>query len=235
MQITMIGHSTVLIETSGKKILTDPFFGTWGNIGYRRIDRPARTRQELQNVDLVLVSHNHWDHTDMSFFRSLPKTTPVIAPWLTSRETRLLGAHQVAGLKPWESRKSGEFTVTAVPAIHMVMTNGYVIQSEGKCIYFAGDTEHGAFMQEIGQRFSLDVALMPVTTFFIPMTMGEDGAVRAVKDLAPKVVIPIHLGIRPRLPFLRTNQSVEGFERRLREAGLVCKVVELKAGETMQV
>jgi len=235
MQITLIGHSSVLIETNELKILTDPFFGTWGNIAYRRIDRPARTRQELRDVNLVLLSHNHWDHTDMSFFRSLPNTTPVIAPWLTSRETRLLGAHLVAGLKPWESRSYGEFTVTAVPAIHMAMTNGYVIQSEGKCIYFAGDTEHGAFMQEIAQRFKLDVALMPVTTFVIPMTMGEDGAVRAVKDLAPKVIIPIHRGIQPRLPFLRSRQSVEGFEKRLREAGLKCKVVKLKEGGNIEV
>jgi L-ascorbate metabolism protein UlaG (beta-lactamase superfamily) len=231
----MIGHSSVLIETNELKILTDPFFGTRGNVTYQRIDRPSRTRQGLRDVNLVLLSHNHWDHTDISYFRSLPNTTPIIAPWLTSRETRLLGAHQVAGLKPWESRSYGEFTVTAVPAIHITIANGYVIQSEGKCIYFAGDTEHGVFMQEIAQRFNLDVALMPVTTFPIPMTMGEDGAVRAVKDLAPRVIIPIHLGIQPRLPFLRSRQSVEGFERKLRAAGLKSKVVVLKAGEVMLV
>ena len=63
MRITMIGHSTVLIEAGGMKILTDPYFGTWGNPAYKRLAPPARKREELRDVDLVLVSHNHWDHT----------------------------------------------------------------------------------------------------------------------------------------------------------------------------
>ena len=112
------------------------------------------------------------------------------------------------------------------------MTTGFVIQSENKQVYFAGDTYYGAFMKEIGNRFQLDAALMPVTTYRLPMTMGEQGAVRAVQDLSPKVVIPIHLGIRPRFPFLRTNQTPEGFERGLREANLETKVILLKDGET---
>ena len=235
MQITMIGHSTVLIETAGMKILTDPYFSTWGNVAYRRVDRPVRSREELQNVDLVLHSHHHWDHTDGGFFRALPDTTPVLDPKPVAWELRLFGVHQVVGLKPWESRSYGEVTVTAVPAIHVAIAIGFVIQSEGKCVYFAGDTDHAPFMKEIGRRFALDVALMPVTTFRIPMTMGEVGAVRAARDLAPKVIIPIHLGIQPRSFLLRTRQSVAGFEKRLHEAGLESRVVEMKDGEAFTI
>ena len=71
MKVTMIGHSTVLIEAAGMKILTDPYFGTWGNLAYKRTAPPSRTREELEAVDLVLVSHNHWDHTDSRYFRAL--------------------------------------------------------------------------------------------------------------------------------------------------------------------
>jgi L-ascorbate metabolism protein UlaG (beta-lactamase superfamily) len=55
MQITMIGHSTVLIETGGKKILTDPFFGVRGNPAFARVGVPARSRQECSHIDAVLV------------------------------------------------------------------------------------------------------------------------------------------------------------------------------------
>jgi L-ascorbate metabolism protein UlaG (beta-lactamase superfamily) len=64
----LIGHSTVLLEMDGTTILTDPYFGTWGNPAYRRLAPPALPREKLQDVDLVLVSHNHFDHTDRRYF-----------------------------------------------------------------------------------------------------------------------------------------------------------------------
>src|SRR5271157_6020805 len=79
MKITMIGHSTVLIEAAGKRVLTDPYFGLRGNPAYARVRPPARSREELTDVDLVLISHNHWDHTDRKFLRMLPPSAPVFA------------------------------------------------------------------------------------------------------------------------------------------------------------
>ncbi len=99
----------------------------------------------------------------------------------------------------------------------------------------AGDTYHGPFMAEIGRRFRIDVALLPVTTYRIPMTMGEKSAVLAARDLNPATVIPIHLGLRPRSPLLRTRQTPQGFERRLRQAGLDTPVVHLAAGASWEV
>jgi L-ascorbate metabolism protein UlaG (beta-lactamase superfamily) len=232
MQITMIGHSTVLIETAGQKILTDPYFGTWGNIAYARLAPQAKRREQLQDVTLVLISHNHWDHTDRQFLRALGENVPVLAPNRAKWLTKLHGARSAIGMKAWEERRFGALTITAVPALHLAVTIGYVVESEGRQIYFAGDTYYGAFMKEIGQRFELDVALLPVTTFRLPMTMGEESAVRAVHDLRPSVVIPIHLGVRPRSPLLRTNHTAEGFARRASEAGLQAEIVILKEGES---
>ena len=87
-------------------------------------------------------------------------------------------------------------------------------------------------MEEIGQWFQLDAALIPVTTFRIPMTMGEKRAVRAVRDLAPAVVIPIHLGVRPRSPLLRTSHTPEGFQRRVEKTGLDAQAIILREGES---
>lgn len=232
MQITMIGHSTVLIESAGQRILTDPYFGVWGHIAYARLAPPVGARQDLRDVDLVLISHNHWDHTDRRFLRALRENVPVLTPKWASWGTRLLGAGTVIGMRAWEERLFGPFTVTAVPALHLAVTSGYVVESDGKSVYFAGDTYHGPFMREIGQRFQIDVALMPVTTFRIPMTMGEKAALRAVHDLTPSVVIPIHLGVQPRSPLLRTGHTAEGFARRVSEAGLSVETIILREGDT---
>lgn len=232
MRITMIGHSTVLIESEGKRIITDPYFGSWGHLAYKRLAPPAKKRDQLKDVDLVLISHNHWDHTDSQYLRLLADDVPVIVPNWVKWQTRLKGAKNVTGIKAWQSQYFGQVTVTAVPAVHLAVTVGFVVQSEGKQVYFAGDTYYGPFMEEIGQRFQLDVALMPVTTYRIPMTMGEKGAVRAVQALKPTIVIPIHLAVAPRSPLLRTDHTPEGFTRRLREARSTAKVVILQEGET---
>jgi L-ascorbate metabolism protein UlaG (beta-lactamase superfamily) len=231
MKITMIGHSTVLIELAGKKFLTDPYFGTWGNPAYARLKAPAKSRQELSTVDGVLISHDHWDHTDSSYLRMIGDT-PVFVPKPTLWLYRLFGGRNLSGVSAWESRTIGDITVTAVPAVHMTASIGFVIQGDGRQIYFAGDTYYRPFMQEIGRRFHLDVALMPVTTYRIPMTMDEKQAVRAVQALRPSVVIPIHLGIVPRSPLLRTSQTPERFAQLVGESGATTHVSILREGES---
>jgi L-ascorbate metabolism protein UlaG (beta-lactamase superfamily) len=232
MQVTMIGHSTVVIEIDGKRILTDPYFGLWGNPAYARTAPPAKSREQLRDVDLVLVSHNHWDHTDGRFFRCLEDDVPVIAPRRAKWLTKLRGAKTLVGMSAWEVKELGTLRITAVPASHIAATIGFIIECASEQVYFAGDTYHQSFMKQIGQRFRLGVALIPVTTFRIPMTMGERGAVRAVRDLAPAVVIPIHLGVRPRLPLLRTRHSPEGFARLAVAAGLRAEVILLREGQS---
>ena len=232
MQITMIGHSTVLIESNGQKLVTDPYFGTWGQIAYKRLAPPARTREALRDVDAVLVSHNHWDHTDNGYLRQLSDRVPVLAPQRMAWALKLRGAKNVVGLSPWRSHNLEAITVTAVPALHITLAVGYVIQAGDKRIYFAGDTYYRPFMAEIGKRFHLDAALIPVTTFRLPMTMGEKSAVRAVQALNPAAVVPIHLAVTPRSPLLRTGDTPQGFERRLRQAGLETPVVLLREGES---
>lgn len=232
MKITMIGHSTLLIEVANKRILTDPYFGLHGNLAYARVRPPAHLREELAAVDLVIVSHNHWDHTDRQFLRMLPRSVPIFAPAASAWITRLKGGRNVVGLVPWQRQQLDGVTITAVPARHITFTIGYVIESEDTRIYFAGDTYLASFMVRIGREMHPEVALIPVTTYRIPMTMGESQAVEAVRLLSPRTVIPIHLGIQPRSPLMRTNQSPEGFQRLLRLAGDNSEVVILQEGES---
>jgi len=232
MKITIIGHSTVLIEAAGKSVLTDPYFGLHGNPAYARPRPPARTREELSNVDLVLISHNHFDHIDRRFLRMLPDSVPVFAPSATAWMTRLKGGRNVTGLRPSERKSFDRIVITAVSARHVTFTIGYVIEAEGHRIYFAGDTYLSNFMQRIRSEFHPDIALIPVTTFLIPMTMGEKQAVEAVRRLEPQTIIPIHLGIVPRSPLMRTSDTPYGFRERVRQAGLKTEVAILKEGES---
>jgi len=234
MRITVIGHSTVLIEADGKKILTDPYWGKWGNLAYARLGIPAKSRQELSAVDAVLISHDHWDHVDGKYLRLLGDT-PVIVPHPTRWLIKLLGGRNVSGIKVWESISIGGIAITAVPAVHLTATVGYVLESENRRVYFAGDTFYRSFMGDLGRKYQLDVALMPVTTYRIPMTMGEKQAVQAVQVLKPAVVIPIHLGIKPRSFLLRTDQTPEHFAQRLAESGIATRVVILRDGESYAV
>ncbi len=232
MRITLIGHCTVLIEAAGIKILTDPYFGLTGNLFFMRLVPPAKSRRDMKDVHLVLVSHDHWDHVDGEYLRLLADDVPVVVPERTRRLFKLHGAKNLVGLSAWKSVQLGSVTVMSVPALHLTSTVGFVIQGEEQQVYFAGDTFYHSFMQQIGQRFRLNAALMPVTTFRVPMTMGEKGAVRAVQALQPATVIPVHLDLMPRLPLLRTRHSPEGFIRRLRKAGLQTPVVLLRQGES---
>jgi len=232
VKVSMIGHSCVLIEMGGIRILTDPYFGTSGNIAYSRRRPPSCKREELTSVDLVLVSHNHFDHTDPTFFRLLPSTTPIVAPSLTAWVTKLKGGGNVIGLAAWQMRTFDGLKITAVPAWHSTITHGYVIQFRDDTLYFAADTYFGRFMERIAREFNPPIVLMPVSTFRIPPTMGESGAVAAARTLSPKLIIPIHLGIAPRSPLLRTSQTPKRFEKRLRDEGIESSVMVLNEGES---
>lgn len=234
IRITMIGHSTVLLEIGGMRILTDPFFGTRGNPAYRRIAPPAATREEMADVDLVLLSHDHWDHFDRRFFRMLPPSAPVVVPAVTRGWMRLRGVRRPVGIRRWDSLRHHGVTVWSVPAAHFCVAHGFVLEHGPQRVYFAGDTFHGRFHERIARELAPAVVLLPVTTYRLPMTMGEDQAVRAVGDLQPQVVIPIHLGIEPRSPLLRSSQTVERFAEKLHRVAPSVQVVHLREGRSWE-
>jgi L-ascorbate metabolism protein UlaG (beta-lactamase superfamily) len=234
MQITLIGHSTILIETAGKRVLTDPFWNTWGNPAFARVETPAKAREEMADVDAVLVSHDHWDHVDAKYFK-MCGSTPIFSPFPASAMIKLMGGKGVSNIDTGAIFAVGEVKITVVPAVHLTHSVGYILQSEGKTVYFAGDTFYSGFMLKLGKDYQIDAALMPVTTFRIPMTMNETGALKAARTLHPSVILPIHLGLNPRLPLMRTGDSAEHFARLVEAEKLPIRVVQLQNGETFSM
>lgn len=232
MRITQIGHSTILVEADGLRLLLDPYFGRHGNLAYRRTDPPAFDRDACRDVDAVLISHAHFDHVDRRYLRSLAPEVPVFAPHRSAWWIAFKCGHPVRGVTAWKEFQVGPARIVPVPARHLAPALGYVINVGDKNLYFAGDTYAGHFMAEIGARFEPDVCLMPVATYRLPMTMGNQGAIEAARMLHPRTIIPIHQSIEPRSPFMRRIENADSFRALARAERVAANIVSLVPGES---
>ncbi|MCP4143393.1 MAG: metal-dependent hydrolase [Chloroflexi bacterium] len=224
-QFTWYGHATLGLETDGHKILIDPFFT--GNPA-------ASTRAEAVNADFILISHGHGDHVGDTL--EIVKRTGAsvisnaeIASWV--REQGVEKAHP-QHLGGGFQHPFGYLKLTLAlhgsalpdgsyggnPAGFLLTTN------DGKKIYMAQDTGLFGDMKLIGDE-GIDLAVIPIGDNF---TMGPEDALRAVKFLRPKVVIPIHYNTWD----LIAQNPVSWAEKA--QAETQAKVVVLKAGESFE-
>ena len=216
LHVTLINHSTVLLQQSGLHILTDPIWSERTSplaaIGPRRRRAPGVPLGSLPAIHIVLLSHNHYDHLDVATLGQLAGrhqaqyVVPAgVAPVLRSR-----GIGPVHELDWGESISVGGATIHAVPALHFsargifdrnrTLWCGYVIETPGRVIYFAGDTAFGAHFSLIRERFGAPrLALLPIGAyeprwFMSPIHMAPDEAVRAHGVLGAQTSIAIHHG-----------------------------------------
>jgi len=215
MQITWVGHSTFLIQVAGVAILTDPI---WSNraspvqwAGPKRYARPGISFDDLPNIDVVLVSHTHYDHLDRTTINRLGTSPRYVlpenlAPWFAQ-----LGIRNTTELSWWKSTQVGDVKITAVPANHWSKRNlwgtstagwgGYMIESSAGVIYFAGDTGyHAEYFKEIGQRFPrIDLGLIPIGAYYPEEIFGRyhvnpGEAVTVHREVGAKKSIGMHWG-----------------------------------------
>ncbi len=202
-KITFFGHATVLIELGGIRVLTDPVLRQQVGPLWRRVPKPHLGA--LADLDVVLLSHLHLDHYDPASLRLLGKGWPIIGPPGSAKTLRWHGFTDVEELRPGEGLRLGALDVTATEALHngtrhplarRTPSNGYVVGGGGAQVYFAGDT--GLFPEMRDLARGLDVALLPIAGLGPRLPefkhMGPHHAVRAMKLLQPRLVIPIHWG-----------------------------------------
>jgi L-ascorbate metabolism protein UlaG (beta-lactamase superfamily) len=200
MKVTYIRWSMTIIEMNDLTIVTDPIFRL---LGLQAAPREY-TIEHLPKPDLILISHRHFDHWDPWTMRRLPKDIPLIGrPHRIADDARRLGYTQVQELDSWHKTQVGDVSVTAVPAQHQGYEVGFVLQGE-KSVYFAGDTSfHDEIFTVIGQRFDLDVVLLPIgglRFFGFSAHIDPLQAVEALKLLRPQAVVGTHWGCAPSLP-----------------------------------
>jgi L-ascorbate metabolism protein UlaG (beta-lactamase superfamily) len=199
--VTYLGHATVLLEIDGVRILTDPLLRRRTTILRRpAIDQPG---MYVENIDVVVISHMHWDHLDLPSLRMLPSGTPVLAPVGSRDLLKRAGLLNVTELRPGDSRLIGPVTVTATPAEHDGFRPpfgphgdcvGYLVEGSTSC-YFAGDTDLFPEMEAVGNE--LDVALLPVWGWGPTLGSGHldpASAAEALNRLQPRLAVPIHWG-----------------------------------------
>lgn len=216
ISVTFIGHSTFLIRWAGLTILTDPVFAThagpWGLLGPKRARPPAYRLADLPKVDLILQSHNHYDHLDLGAHRLLSdRDAPKVVTPLGNRAYLPTGSRErVTELDWWQGVSVGDARITVVPAQHFsartpwdrnrALWGGHIVEVGGRKLCFAGDSGYGAHYAEIGRRFpKLDLALIPIGAydprwFMRPVHMDPEEGLQAHRDLGARQSIAMHFG-----------------------------------------
>ena len=217
LRVTFVGHASVLIQTAGLNILTDPIWSeraspvSWA--GPRRHVAPGVSFEALPPIDAVLISHNHYDHLDLRTLRDLA-AAHAPAVFLPLGNTALLEQHDIPGgrdLDWWQTVPlSADVSLTCVPARHFsgralddrmaTLWAGFVLETPGGAVYFAGDTGFGPHFEQLRERFGPPrLALLPIgaylpSWFMRPVHVDPREAVEAHLVLGAGTSVGIHFG-----------------------------------------
>ncbi len=237
--ITFINHSTFLVQTRGLNLLTDPIFSERaspvGFAGPKRVRAPGIRFEQLPKIDVVLISHDHYDHQDLPTLRRLvERDRPRILVGLgvdnQLRRGGISGDDGVEALDWWDSRAiSDSLEIIFVPCRHFsgrglfdrnaTLWGSFTIQTPGGRIYFAGDTGDGVHFQEAKDRLGLmRLAILPIGAyepewFMQPVHITPEQAVRAHMELQSGTSIGCHFGT-----FQLTDEPIDEPGKRLRRA-----------------
>lgn len=220
-RITFINHSTLLIQTEGINLLTDPVYSrraspfTW--VGPKRMREPGIAFEDLPTIHFVLISHNHYDHLDKETVLKLYKQfDPVfITPLGVDKFFNVLGIKSAEALDWGQKRQlNADVEVIAVPAQHFsgrgmfdrdaTLWNGYILKRKKGNIYFAGDSGYDQdIFRQIGKEFApVKLAMIPIGAykprwFMAPVHTSPSDAVKAHQDLNAAQTIATHFGTFP--------------------------------------
>jgi L-ascorbate metabolism protein UlaG (beta-lactamase superfamily) len=204
--ITWIGHASFLVQFTDLNVLIDPNFANWLFL-LKRIKRSGLKLEDLPPIDLVLLTHAHFDHFHKPSLRKLPHPKIGVMPWGMGDLAKDLGFGRVVELEWWESFAHRTWTVTLTPCKHWGARTlrdnhrgygGFVLEHQGRRIYHAGDSAYFDGFKEIGKTCAPEIALLPIGAYhpesFRHVHMGPDDAVKVFKDLGARWMVPMHYG-----------------------------------------
>jgi N-acyl-phosphatidylethanolamine-hydrolysing phospholipase D len=263
--VTWIGHSTVLLQLGALNVLTDPMFGprafpvSW--LGPRRVMDPAIAIDALPSLDVVLLSHSHYDHLDRGSVKRLARAHPGatwVVPLALGAYVRAWGVREIVELDLWQETTVGALRVAAIPARHFsarragdrnrTLWCGFALESGGVRVLFAGDTAYHPELAEVGARYGpFDLAMLPIGAydprwFMHVVHVDPEESVRMYRELGsahteapPPVMLGIHWGT-----FRLTTEPMDEPPRRTasrwHEAGLDAELLWIaRFGETRRL
>ena len=204
--LTWIGHASFLVQFTDLNVLIDPNFANWLFL-LKRIKRCGLRIEDLPPIDLVLLTHAHFDHFHKPTLRRLPRPKIGVMPWGVGDLALNLGFERVIELEWWESFSHKDWKVTLVPSKHWGARTlrdhhrgygGFMIEHQGRRIYHAGDSAYFHGFKEIGRRLPPQIALLPIGAYhpasFRRVHMGPDQAMKAFKHLGADFLVPMHYG-----------------------------------------
>jgi L-ascorbate metabolism protein UlaG (beta-lactamase superfamily) len=215
--VTWIGHSTLLVQLDGVSLLTDPQWSEraspWSFAGPSRVMPPGLRFEDLPPIDVVLISHDHYDHLDVPTVRRLwaAHRPRFVAPLGFRAWFAELGIDAVDELDWWETRAVKGLTLVCVPAQHWSarapwdenrrLWSGWAVLGRDRRLYFAGDTGYYApLFQEIARRLGpFDLGAIPIGAYLPPALMRSshltpEEALQAFDDVRARRLVPIHWG-----------------------------------------
>lgn len=248
--VTWVGHSTFLIQLGGLNIITDPVWSSQMAF-QKRLTPPGIPIEDVPPIDVVLISHSHYDHLSVNSLRRLVGPRQLLVPAGLGSKLRKKGFINIKELHWWESINIHGVKFSFVPSQHSTRRNpwdtnsshwgGFVMEqstsrsgklvghvggkikhpnrdnapiemsadkkrelehpyvAESPTIYFAGDSGYFQGFKEIGRRFPIDVALLPIGAYEPEWFMGPqhttpEQALQAFEDTEAKWFVPMHYG-----------------------------------------
>ena len=246
LRITWVGHSTVLLELDGVRLVTDPVLRN--RLAHLRRVGPRADVGPLRDLDAVLVSHLHYDHLDVPSLLRLGRGVPIVIPAGSVMLLRRRGFSRITVLDVGEQLDIGGVTVAATEAAHDGRRMpfgaarpcvGYLVTGSAR-IWFAGDTDYFDGMSALAP--GLDVALLPVAGWGARLPEGHldpSSAAEALRLLRPRVAVPIHWGTYKHFGLGRGEEVLrapaESFAEHAAEVAPDVDVRLLSVGDTLEL
>ncbi len=225
--LTWIGHATYLAQLGGRNVITDPILSS-RIFTVKRNVAPGLTHETLPRIDVVCVSHNHFDHMDAPTLRRIGKGPAYVVPKGLGDWFRAEGFETVHELDWWDAIDVNGVNVTFVPSQHWsrrsafdedkTLWGGFVLRGGGRTVYHSGDTAYFSGFTEIGKRVgTIDAAMLPIGAydprwFMKAQHMNPDDAVKAFVDLGARKFFAMHWGT-----FKLTDEPLDEPPTKLRE------------------
>jgi L-ascorbate metabolism protein UlaG (beta-lactamase superfamily) len=239
--LTWVGHSTVVVDLDGVRLLTDPLLRS--RVAHLRRVQPV-SKNVPERIDAVLVSHGHYDHLDVASLRKLDASIPVVAPRGLASVLRRAGRTEIVEAEVGDEVAIGDVVVHATPAEHSGEAGlrrsevlGFVIRGSSS-VYFAGDTD---LFEGMGALAPEDLALVPIWGWgpaIGPGHLDPKRAAEAVALLGARIAVPIHWGtyfpLHQRPGAFLTEPALE-FVRAAAQVAPDTRVEILALGETIEL